>query len=68
MAGDYDDGNVLRPRPGVVDSCNGVDDNCDGLTDPGNASGCQDWYVDGDGDGYRLTGKADACAHRPGHG
>ncbi|HPB50697.1 MAG TPA: putative metal-binding motif-containing protein [Myxococcota bacterium] len=56
VAGDCDDGNV-SVRPGVVDSCNGVDDNCDGLTDPENASGCQDWYVDGDGDGYGVDGQ-----------
>ncbi len=35
-------------NPGVAESCNGIDDDCDGVVD----NGC-----DGDGDGYCATGK-----------
>ena len=34
------------------ETCNGIDDNCDGVTDPEGALGCQVWYQDQDGDGY----------------
>lgn len=49
--GDCDDTRV-SVRPGANDSCNGVDDDCDGLTDPENAAGCQTWYKDSDSDGF----------------
>ena len=35
-------------RPGAKDVCNGVDDDCDGVTDPDAPS----WYLDADDDGY----------------
>jgi hypothetical protein len=37
--------------PGVDDICNGADDNCDGVTDPENAPGCRNYFVDVDKDG-----------------
>ena len=41
-------------RPGSVELCNGVDDDCDALTDAADPSvlGALTWYHDGDGDGY----------------
>ena len=35
-----------------MEVCNGIDDNCDGLTDPDNTSDCRVFYRDNDGDGY----------------
>jgi hypothetical protein len=37
-----------------VESCNGVDDDCDGLVDDPEAEGCTLWYADLDGDGYGV--------------
>ena len=56
LTGDCDDANV-SVRPGAVELCNEVDDDCDGLVDDGLAT--QDYFVDGDGDGF---GDADATA------
>lgn len=43
-------------HPGAVESCNLVDEDCDGATDEGVETGC---YVDVDGDGYAPTGAAE---------
>ena len=37
---------------GVIEACNGKDDNCDGNVDEAEALGCVLFYVDGDQDGY----------------
>jgi hypothetical protein len=47
-ADDCDDNNSSI-RPGAVERCDGVDNNCDGQIDEGLAS---TWYADGDGDGF----------------
>ena len=49
-ATDCDDGSG-DVNPGATESCNGVDDDCDGTIDLG-ASDPLTWYADGDGDGY----------------
>jgi len=43
-------------NPGAVEKCNGVDDNCDGLTDPEGSQGAVTYYKDHDDDGYGVTG------------
>ena len=43
-------------RPGVGDVCNGADDDCDGATDE---EPTLVFYVDGDGDGFGLSGDPD---------
>jgi len=50
-AGDCDDGNATK-NPGAAEACNGVDDNCDGVTDGSGAQGCTQFYPDLDGDGF----------------
>ena len=37
---------------GVQETCDGVDNNCDGTVDEVNAVGCVDYYQDLDGDGF----------------
>jgi hypothetical protein len=49
-------------NPSAIESCNGVDDNCDGLTDQADSVDANVYYADSDGDGYGVsTGRAEAC-------
>jgi hypothetical protein len=51
QAGDCDD-IAVEVHPGVIEACNGVDDDCDGLIDPEGSEG-QFWsFADADEDGY----------------
>jgi uncharacterized protein (TIGR03382 family) len=53
--------------PGATESCNGVDDNCDGSIDEAGASGESSWYGDSDGDGHGSAAAATlACEAPPG--
>lgn len=47
-----------------AESCNGIDDDCDGTTDPENATGCQTYYFDGDGDTHGIV-TASKCLCAP---
>ncbi|MFT5433503.1 MAG: hypothetical protein ACI9OJ_004209, partial [Myxococcota bacterium] len=51
VGGDCND-DLKTVNPEVSEVCDGVDNDCDGLTDEQNAKGCQVYYVDGDEDGY----------------
>ena len=44
--------------PGATETCNGKDDNCDGVTDPAGASGCTVYLLDKDGDGWGVAGSS----------
>lgn len=48
---DCDDGD-LGVHPGAVETCNGVDDDCDGNRDEAGATGETTWYADADKDGH----------------
>ena len=50
---------VTNINPGAPESCNGLDDDCDGETDEQDAQGCADQYEDVDAD---LYGKTDVTA------
>ena len=57
---DCDDNNA-SVYPGALESCNGIDDNCDGNGDDG-AHDALDWFLDSDGDGYGTPDTyAEAC-------
>jgi hypothetical protein len=44
-------------NPAAQENCStSYDDNCDGSTDALNAVGCKNFFYDGDGDGYGVTG------------
>ncbi|MBD89635.1 MAG: hypothetical protein CL940_04820 [Deltaproteobacteria bacterium] len=45
---------VTGINPGATETCNGMDDDCDGEIDEEDASGCVTQYRDEDGDGYGL--------------
>jgi len=51
LGGDCNDGNAAV-NPATVESCNDIDDNCNGSTDEEGASGCSSHYFDNDGDQY----------------
>ena len=55
VSGDCND-NKQTINPGATESCNNVDDNCDGQSDEVNAQGCETYYKDVDGDGFGVTG------------
>jgi hypothetical protein len=59
---DCDDGDPAI-HPGAAETCNGRDDDCDGLTDEG-VTGT--WYADADGDGSGAGPVVAACAAAPG--
>ncbi len=60
---DCDDGDSSI-YDGAPELCNGVDDDCDGVVDDGLLF--QDWYVDGDADGYGAGEATNTCAQPPG--
>ncbi len=57
---DCNDGNAAI-SPSDPETCNSVDDDCDGATDEAGSSGERTWYRDADGDGY---GDASATTSR----
>ena len=57
---DCDDGDAAV-SPAGAETCNGVDDDCDGLTDDGSATDASTWYVDADGDGHGGSTTTTAC-------
>ena len=44
------------------ETCNGLDDDCDGETDEAGASGCTPYHHDGDADGFGTAATACLCA------
>ena len=51
-------------NPGLVESCNDKDDDCDGVIDELDADGCTIYYRDFDGDTFGLT-TASKCLCKP---
>lgn len=65
-AGDCDDRHP-DVHPGMAEVCNGLDDDCDGLTDEVGAVGCTTYHFDHDGDGWG-SGTAAQCRCSAGSG
>ncbi|MFM7200804.1 MAG: MopE-related protein [Myxococcota bacterium] len=63
IAGDCDDTRA-SVNPGATETCNSIDDDCDGLTDDGVTT---TFYRDGDSDGYGSTTTVSACGAPPGY-
>ncbi|MEC8380337.1 MAG: MopE-related protein [Myxococcota bacterium] len=59
-ADDCDDSD-FDVNPSAFETCNNVDDNCDGVIDEPNSSAPL-WYYDGDGDGYGGGVTANTCS------
>ncbi len=58
---DCDDNND-QIHPAATESCNQLDDDCDGQVDEAGATGESTWYLDADGDSYgRLTWTETSC-------
>jgi len=66
QADDCDDSTPVV-HPGAQETCNGVDDDCDGQVDEDEASDALPWYADRDGDGHGDAGvERRACTQPPG--
>ena len=63
-AGDCDDANNTI-HPGADETCDGVDNDCDGRTDEDAEDG-DTWYADTDGDGYGDPDNATTACDQPG--
>ncbi|MBK9366760.1 MAG: putative metal-binding motif-containing protein [Deltaproteobacteria bacterium] len=59
--GDCDDGDA-SVSPAGTESCDGVDNNCDGDTDEDGAVGSFTVYIDADADGYGGLDSREVCA------
>ena len=57
---------VAAVNPGATESCNGIDDDCDGSTDESGSVGETTWYQDSDGDGYGAATRL-ACNQPSGY-
>ncbi len=65
-SGDCNDSDAAI-NPAATELCNGVDDDCDGLTDDDDpdATDPVDWYADADGDGYGDAGTSTVSCNAP---
>jgi hypothetical protein len=61
---DCNDGNNAV-KPGALELCDGMDNDCDGQTDPQGTAGCTSYYKDKDGDGYGDKGQGSQCFCQP---
>jgi hypothetical protein len=67
LATDCNDGSSAV-RPDASETCNGVDDDCDGSTDESSAVDATVWYLDADADGYGTSSTTvTACAAPSGY-
>ncbi len=62
---DCDDTNAST-FPGGTELCDFSDNDCDGVTDEDDAADATTWYLDGDGDGYGVTGSTVTACTLPG--
>ncbi len=61
-ASDCSDTNA-NAHPNALETCNAIDDDCDGVTDEDDATDALMWYLDADADGYgSIDATTFACA------
>ena len=60
LTGDCNDTDPLV-NPGASETCGPVDENCNGSINEPNAVGCLQYYYDGDGDLWGISGSALKC-------
>jgi len=63
LAGDCNDSSASI-NPGAMETCDGVDNNCDGTIDS-DASDRKTWYTDADGDGYGVSSQTTLSCSKP---
>lgn len=61
---DCDDANA-SVHPGATETCNAIDDDCDGSTDPSDSVDALTWYGDTDGDGYGVATEPILACEKP---
>jgi len=61
---DCDDGD-FDVNPDATEVCDGVDNDCDGVTDPDDSADASTWYADSDGDGYGDAGTTTTACEAP---
>ena len=67
LAGDCDDSDP-NVNPEGIETCNGVDDDCDGLLDESGEGDRDTFWRDADGDGFGdPAGRAEACGNPEGY-
>ena len=68
VGGDCYDGDSAI-NPAATETCNGTDDDCDGLLDDADdsATGTSTWYLDYDADGYGATTITTTACDAPSH-
>jgi hypothetical protein len=52
-------------NPAATETCNGIDDDCDGATDEDDASDALTWYADTDADGYGDADSTTLACNEP---
>lgn len=63
-ADDCDDDND-EVKPGQLEFCDGIDNNCVDGVDENSAEDVRTWYFDGDGDGYGLEDVSETSCYAP---